>query len=150
MWLRLIACYVIVKTVSSERPNVLMRHRSFVLSLSAQERLLLSRDMWECWLCFSPSAFTGTRAKCVSLCECAAITTHSRQHAHLANMHALSRTEYVWSTHVWCLCLWCLSDVFKWSVIQTWRQTHTHTHTIIFVFLWLMLLFLSVWRLPQT
>lgn len=149
MWLGLIACYVIVKTVSSERLHVVMQHQSSALSLTAQERLLLSWDMWERWLRFSPSAFTGTRAKCVSLCECAAIATHSRR------PHIHKRACFL--AHGVCAVNTCLMSVFmvfvRCVVVKCDSNIDTHTHnthceqSIFLCVLWVMLLFLSVWHL---
>lgn len=112
MWLDVIAYYVIVKDSSSECLHVVMQRQSSALSLTARERLLLCWDMWEGWLRFSPSAFTGTRAKCVSLCVRAQQSKHGIDTHAFTRVHAFLHIKYVRAPHVWCLCLQCLSDVF--------------------------------------
>lgn len=112
MWLDVIAYYVIVKDSSSECLHVVMQRQSSALSLTARERLLLCWDMWEGWLRFSPSAFTGTRAKCVSLCVRAQQSKHGIDTHAFTRIHAFLHIKYVRAPHVWCLCLQYLSDVF--------------------------------------
>lgn len=124
MWLDVIAYYVIVKDSSSECLHVVMQRQSSALSLTARERLLLCWDMWEGWLRFSPSAFTGTRAKCVSLCVRAQQSKHGIDTCFLAHKVRAGTTCLVSVFTVLVRCVLGTCDSTLW-----YSYEHTHTHT---------------------
>ena len=100
--------------------------------------------MCERWLRFSPSAFTGTRAKCV--CHCVSVQRSQRTpDAHLFTKH----TCFLAHIERMCVASTCLVFVFMLFVDKCDSNMDTHTRAKKSIFrcvLWLKLLLSSVWH----